>query len=96
MPHREQSPNALPPELAAFLQDKPYARLTHATDQGTVVVVKAPGHEIESLRGSLPVHVRHLLYQHPAAPVIRMVITLYDEPHQPIAFETFLNVADPQ
>jgi hypothetical protein len=89
-------PNQLPPELAAFLRTQDYACLTQATDQGTVLVVKAPWREIESLRGTVPIQLRHELHQHPAAPVIRMVVTIYDQPARPLAFDTFINVADPQ
>jgi hypothetical protein len=88
-------PNQLPPELAAFLKDQRYACLTHATDQGTVLVLKAPRSEIESVRGPLPMQVRHELYQHPTAPVIRMVVMIYDQPARPLAFESFINVEDP-
>ncbi len=96
MPFPEQQANALPPELAAFLKDKPFACLTHATDRGTVVLVKAPGHEIESVRGTVPIHLRHELHQHPTAPVIRMLLTIYDQPARPLALETFINVDDLQ
>ena len=70
--------------------------MTQATDQGTVFVVKAPGREIESLRGRVPIHLHQELYQHPAAPVIRMVFTIFDQPQSPLALETFINVADAQ
>jgi hypothetical protein len=96
MAHPEQPLNALPLELAAFLQDEPYACLTQATDRGTVLVLKAPGHEIESVRGQVPIQLRHELYQQPTAPVIRMVMTLYDQPARPLAFESFINVEDSQ
>jgi hypothetical protein len=96
MSHPEQLPNALPSALAAFLQDQPYTCLTQATDRGTVLVLKAPGHEIERVRGQIPIQLRHELHQHPTAPVIRMVVTLYDQPARPLAFETFINVEDLQ
>src|SRR5262245_41993527 len=89
-------PNELPPELAAFLQDQRYACLTHATNQGTVLVLKTPRSEIESVRGTVPIQVRHELHRHPSAPVIRMVVTIYDQPTRPLAFDTFINVADPE
>src|SRR5215211_6798380 len=89
-------PNQLPPELADFLRDQHYACLTQATDQGTVLVLKAPRREIESLRGTVPIQLRHELHQHPSAPVIRMVVTIYDQPARPLAFDTFINVADHQ
>src|SRR4051794_11170206 len=96
MARPEQSPNTLPPELAAFLKDHLSACLAQATDRGTVLLLKAPGHEIESVRGKVPILLRHELYQQPTAPVIRIVLTLYDQPARPLAFETFINVEDPQ
>ena len=59
-------PSSLPPELADFLKDKPFACLTHGTDQGTVLLVKAPAHEIRSLGGRVPVHLRYELSDQPA------------------------------
>jgi hypothetical protein len=96
MSRPEQEPSVLPPELAEFLKNEQYACLTHPTDQGTVLVMKAPGAEIESIRGRLPIQVRHELHQQVTAPVIRMVVTIYDQPQRPLAFESFINVEDPQ
>src|SRR4051795_12385528 len=96
MSRREHYPNELPPELADFLRDQSFACLTHPTDQGTVLVMKAPRQEIESIRGPILMEVRHELYQHPSAPVIRMVVVMYDQPARPLAFESFINVEDPQ
>jgi hypothetical protein len=90
-----QRPNQLPSELASFLRDQQYAALLHATDLGTVLLVKAPGHEIASVRGPVPIGTRHELYDHPASPVIRMVTRIYDQPERPLAFETFVNAGDP-
>src|SRR6266496_4288409 len=84
-------PNQLPPELAIFLRQHQYAALLHATDLGTVLVVKAPDHDIQSVRGRVPIATRHELHSHPASPVIRMVTRIYDQPQQPLAFETFVN-----
>jgi hypothetical protein len=96
MSRPEQPSNSLPPELAAFLQDHPYACLTQATDRGTVLVLKAPRQDIEGIRGPLPIKVHHELHDHVTAPVIRLVVTFYDRPSRPLAFETFINVGDPQ
>src|SRR5215210_4779386 len=90
-----ERPNQLPPELAAFLRQQEYAALLHATDLGTALIVKAPGHEIASARGRVPIGFNHELYAHPASPVIRMVTRIYDQPTRPLAFETFVNVGDP-
>ena len=47
------------------------------------------------MQGRVPIRVRHALYVHPAAPVIRTVLRIYDRPRTPLAFETFSNIADP-
>jgi hypothetical protein len=96
MPGPEREPNALPKELADFLKERPFACITQATDQGTVLVVKAPNREIQSIRGRVPIRVVHELFSHPAAPVIRMTVRIYDQARNPLALETFINVEDPQ
>jgi hypothetical protein len=85
----------LTPELADFLRTQGYACLTHPTDIGTVFVLKAPRLDIDSARGRVPLAVHHALYSHPRAPVIRTLLRLYDHPAQPLAFESFVNVRDP-
>lgn len=96
MPEREphsRLPDLLP-ELVDALREPTYACLTVGTDQGTAFVIKAPTHEIESVRGHVPVHLTHELYDHPNAPVIRMTLRIYDDPLAPLAMESFINVAD--
>src|SRR5215210_5064558 len=90
-----ERPNQLPPELAAFLRQQQYAAILHATDLGTALIVKAPGSEIDSARGRVPIGFNHELYSHPASPVIRMVTRIYDQPASSLAFETFVNAGDP-
>ena len=90
-----ERPNQLPPELAAFLRQQQYAAILHATDLGTALIVKAPRSEIESSRGRVPIGFNHELYAHPASPVIRMVTRIYDQPARSLAFESFVNVGDP-
>ena len=89
-------PAELPPDLADFLRGHEYGCLTHPTDKGTAFVIKAPEREIRSVRGRVPISVRHELYDHPLAPVIRMVMTIYDQPQSPLALEMYINVEDPQ
>lgn len=89
-------PSPLPPDMADFLRDLPYACLTEATDIGTILVLKAPAADIRSARGRVPILLRHDLYCHPQAPVIRMTVYIYDQPERPLAFEMFVNVGDPQ
>lgn len=105
MPNREHEPNQLPeteatsplpPALADFLRDREYACVTQATDKGTAFVVKAPAYDIQSIRGRVPISLSHELYAHPSAPVVRIVLTIYDQPDRPLALEPFINVEDSQ
>ncbi len=90
------NPSALPGELAQFLAGREFVCLTNPSDKGTVLVVKIPGADIDSLRGPVPISFRHELYECPGAPVIRMVTIIYDEPERPLKLETFINVGDAQ
>lgn len=85
----------LPPDLAQFLLTQDVACLMHETNMGTVFVVKLPAAEIASISGRVPMRVRHELYEHPSAPVIRTVFRIYDKPENPLGLETFTNVGDP-
>lgn len=67
-----------------------------ATDQGTAFVIKLSGADIASVRGRVPIGLRHELYAHPAAPVVRTVIRIYDQPGRPLVLETYTNVEDEQ
>jgi hypothetical protein len=87
-------PSPLPEDLAEFLRDKDVACLMQATDQGTAFVIKLPSDDIASARGTVPIQMRHELYAHPAAPVIRSILVLYDQPDRPLALETFTNIED--
>lgn len=72
------------------------ACLMQETNLGTIFIMKLPGVEIDSLRGRIQIGVRHELYDHPQAPVIRTLFRFYDKPASPLAIETFTNVADEQ
>lgn len=92
------STDTLPEDLATFLKSQRLACLLIGTNHGSGFVVKAPTEEIEGLRGPMPVLFRQELYRHPASPVIRLLLRLYDRPdgHPPssLAFESFVNVDD--
>lgn len=94
-PSEPVEPTPLPPDLAVFLATQPVACLMHETNEGTAHVIKLPFAEIASVRGRVPISVRHELYAHPQAPVIRTVLTIYDQPERPLALETMTNVAEP-
>jgi hypothetical protein len=91
-----EHPVVLPDELARYLANKPFACLTHPTDEGTVFVVKLPGREIATVRGRVPISLRHELYDCPSAPVIRLLTTVYDQIERPLKLESFINVGDPE
>ncbi len=88
-------PILLPPELAQFLKDQDLAALFRASDRGTLLVVKAPTVELESLGGTYPIGLDHQLWAHPAGPVVRSLLTFHDHPEMPLRLETFTNVAAP-
>jgi hypothetical protein len=88
-------PTPVPSPLADFLRDERYACLLQATDIGTILIAKMPALEIDSVRGRIPIELRHELHEYPSAPVIRIVTTLYDQPRRPLALETFINVDEP-
>lgn len=94
-PGQPETTAQLPPELADFLNSQDFAGLLQATDRGTVYVLKAPAEEIARIQGRIPIGIRYELYDHPAAPVIRTVLTLQDQPDSHLAVETFTNVEDP-
>src|SRR5690349_11126483 len=86
-------PSPLPPELADFLKERPYAGLLHGTDHGTAFLIKVPTADIRSVRGPVPIQVGHELFAHPAAPVLRTVLTILDQPARPLRLEAFTNLA---
>jgi len=88
-------PSPLPVDMAEFLRDYDYACLAEVSDHGTVFILKAPIRDILSSRGAVSIQVIHELYRHSAGPVIRSLITVYDQA-EPLAFETFYNIVDKQ
>jgi hypothetical protein len=88
------SGESLPADLARFLRSHRLACLLIGTVEGSAFVVKAPGDEIAGLHGPMPVLLRHELYRHRTAPVICLLLRLYDRPPAALAFESFVNVDD--
>lgn len=88
-------PTPLPDTLAEFLKDHNQAALFHGTENlGTIVIAKAPADEIHRIAGRLPIEIRHELFSHPNAPVIRTVVALHDQPENPLRFEMFTNIGN--
>lgn len=91
-----ETSNELPAEPAGVLREQPYtAALLRITNLGTVLLARALRHEIDSIRGRVPIGFQHELHDHPASPVIRMVTKIYRQPEHALAFETFVDVGDP-
>jgi hypothetical protein len=93
---RPYQPVELPPDLAEFLKDQETACLPLATDLGTALVLKLASGDIESVRGTIPIVVRHELYPHPAAPVLRLSFTFLDDPEQPLTIGSYVNIDEPE
>jgi len=95
-PSESTTPIPLPEELAGFLREQgPFACVTQATDLETSYIIKAPAREIASVRGRVPIRVAHSLFDHSQAPVIRTVLSIYDQPERPLQLESFINIAEP-
>lgn len=97
-PIREpRHPITLPPDLAEFLAEQSdYCCLPHASDAGTLYIVKAPVSALLRMPTQVPIRIHHELFAPPTAPVIRTVIRIYDQALTPMAFEMFANIADDQ
>jgi hypothetical protein len=95
-PGEPRHPIALPPDLVDFLKEQELVALFHTSDIGTLLIVKAPAQEIQSLRGTYPIGLEHQLFDHPASPVIRTLLSFHDRPDTPLRLETFTNIADPE
>jgi hypothetical protein len=88
-------PLTLPEGLRQFLATRDFAMLAVDSDQGTLLVIKAPSTDIEGLQGRLHFRVRHELHQTPYGPLARLVIHAQDRPDSHLGFEMFTNPDDP-
>jgi hypothetical protein len=92
------TPVPLPSELAEFLaglHPTETVCLLHGADIGSLYVIKTPAAQIESLLGTFPIGLVHQIFAHPAAPVIRTLLTFHDQPTTSLRLETFTNIEDP-
>jgi hypothetical protein len=77
------------------------SRRRHSTSSAPVarlslgISSKPLSNDILRARGTIPVHIQHALLDHRTAPVIRSILTLYDQPQRPLRFESFINIKDP-
>lgn len=85
----------LPDPLRDFLASTAaYASLIHGSSAGPLLVVKMPGHEIEGIKGRLPICLAYELHRRPSSPVIRMLLVIHDGAEYPLTLEMFINPDD--
>jgi hypothetical protein len=82
--------------LKDVLRTQEYACLLHATNRGTVFVLKAPAPDLAPLRDRTPIRLTPELHSRPTAPVIRTAVSWYARPAARREVAAFTDVADPQ
>ena len=87
------TPRELSPELREVFEKTGYGSLAVETNIGVVHVCHASDEDIEGFRNK-PVLSRWQLIEMPTAPLIRLELTILDDPTNPFRFESFLNVSD--
>lgn len=96
-PHRPEEPYApleWAPALGELLLEPTFACVPEQTTRGAVLMAKAPGAVIDDLPVRVPILLTSQLYQHPAAPVVRLVTAIFDRPRNTLKLESCLNVQD--
>jgi hypothetical protein len=86
-------PNELPPEILNLFRGFGYGCLTVETDIGVVHVCHASDRDVAGFQDK-PVLSQWQLIKMPTAPLIRLTLTIQDQPRNPYRFESFLNVAE--
>ena len=86
------SPDELPPELREVFERTGYGCLAIEANIGIVHVCHAADSDIEDFADK-PVWSQWQLILMPTAPLIRLEMTIYDDPVSPYRFESFLNSA---
>lgn len=87
------TPWELPSELRELFKEAGYGSLAVETNAGVVHVCHAADEDIEGCRGK-PVLSSWQLIEMPTAPLIRLELTVLDDPANPFRFESFLNAAE--
>ena len=84
--------NALPPEIKDVFTQTGYGCLAVESNRGVVHVCHAPSRDIKGFIGK-PIRCQWQLIKMPTAPLVRLEMTVIDNPFQPYKLESFLNVA---
>ena len=87
------TPNELPIEIKEVLERTGYGCLAVESDTGIVHVCHASDRDIKEFKNA-PVCYRWQLIEMPTAPLIRLELTVMDNPDNPYLFESFLNIAE--
>ena len=88
-----QKPGELPEEIRSVFKEFGYGCLAVESDMGVVHVCHAADSDIASFADQ-PVISQWQLIKMPTAPLIRLELTILDQPGNPYRFESFLNLAD--
>lgn len=83
----------LPPAIQEVFEYTGYGCLAAGSDRGIVHVCHAADKDIANFVNK-PMAARWDLIEMPTAPLIRLELTVFDNPLNPCCFESFLNVAD--
>jgi hypothetical protein len=89
-PRRDTIDN-LPPKIREVFEQTGYGCLAAETDQGVVHVCHAADRDIAGFSDK-PICYQWQLLILPTAPLLRLEITILDQPLNPYRFESFLNV----
>jgi hypothetical protein len=87
-----QNVNELPEEVEELFRRTGYGCLALESNVGIIHVCHAPDDDIAHFENQ-PVLYQWQLIQMPTAPLIRLDITVVDDPLNPYKFESFLNIA---
>ena len=88
-----QKPAVLPEEVQSVFKAFGYGCLAVESDMGVVHVCHAADSDIACFADQ-PVISQWQLIKMPTAPLIRLEVTILDQPGNPYRFESFLNLAD--
>jgi hypothetical protein len=86
--------NRLPPAVHEVFAETGYGCLAVESSMGVVHVCHAADVDIEHF-ADYPIKPRWSLERMPTAPLVRLELTIQDDPDLPYVFESFLNVGNP-
>jgi len=85
----------VPPEAKEVFEKTGSGCFAVETNEGIVFLAAAGDADVEGFARS-PVISQRQLVEMPSAPLIRLHLTILDQPHNPYRFETFFNISNPE